>query len=88
MPRDVLPPVKLIEGPYKWILTKKAREAAEAPLKCVKLWPATLKALVSTVSDPASPVKLSLLTVAVPVSVPDSVLLPEHVDELLPWYHC
>jgi len=73
MPRDVLPPVKLIEGPHKCILTEKAREAAEVPLKCVRPWPATVKASVSasTVSGPAASVKLLLLTVAVPVSIPD-----------------
>jgi len=79
MPQDVLPPVELIEGPRKWILTKKAREAAEAPVKCVKPWPATVKvsALASAISGPAASMKLSSSSVAVPVSVPnvpDSVL--------------
>jgi hypothetical protein len=36
MPQDVLPPVELVEGPHKRILTEKAREAAEVPLKWVK----------------------------------------------------
>jgi hypothetical protein len=73
MPRDVLPPVELIEGPRKRILTKKAREAAEAPLKCVKPRPATVKASASAsaVSGPAASMKLSSSSVAVPVSVPD-----------------
>jgi hypothetical protein len=73
MPRDVLPPVELIEGPHKHILTEKAREAAEAPLKCVKPWPATVKvlALASAVSGPAASMKSSSLSVTVPVSVPD-----------------
>ena len=73
MPRDVLPPVKLIKGPCKHILTEKAREAAEVPLKRVRPWPATVKvsASASTVSGPAASVKLLLLTVAVPVSIPD-----------------
>ena len=46
------------------------------PLKWVKLWPATMKmlVLVSTVSNPpAASMKLSSLTVAIPVSVADSV---------------
>jgi len=79
MPRDVLPPVELIEGPHKRILTEKAREAAEVPLKRVKLQPATVKASASAsaVSGPAASIKLSSLSVTVPVSVsdvPDSVL--------------
>ena len=73
MPRDILPPVELVEGPRKRILTEKAREAAEAPLKHVKPRPVTLKAAVSTVSNPPPSVKLSSSTVAVTVSVPDSV---------------
>ena len=73
MPRDVLPPVELVEGPRKRILTEKAREAAEAPLKHVKPRPVTLKAAVSTVSNPPPSVKSSLSTVAITVSVPDSV---------------
>jgi hypothetical protein len=73
MPRDVLPPVELIKGPRKHILTEKAREASEAPLKCVKPWPTTMKASVSVsaVSGPAASMKLLSLSVAVPVSVPD-----------------
>jgi hypothetical protein len=73
MPWDVLPPVELIEGPCKWILTEKAREAAEVPVKCVKPRPATVKALASAsaVSGPAASMKSSSLSVAVPVSVPD-----------------
>ena len=72
MPRDVLPPVELIEGPCKQILTKKAREAAEAPVKRVKQRPATMKAsvLVLAVSGAAS-MKSSSSSVAVPVSVPN-----------------
>ena len=73
MPRDVLPPVELIEGPRKRILTEKAREAAEAPVKRVKLWPATVKVSVSVsaISGPAASMKSSSSSVAVPVSVPD-----------------
>jgi len=73
MPRDVLPPVELVEGPRKHILTEKAREAAEAPLKHVKPWPVTLKAAVSTVSNPPPSVKSLSSTVAITVSIPDSV---------------
>jgi hypothetical protein len=74
MPQDILPPVELVEGPCKCILTKKAREAAEVPLKGTKLQPATVKTLASTVSKPpATFMKLSLLTMAIPVSVPGSV---------------
>jgi len=71
MPRDVLPPVELIEGPRKRILIEKAREAAEVPLKHVRLQPATVKALASTVSGPAASMKLSSSTVTVPVSIPN-----------------
>ena len=73
MPQDVLPPIELIEGPCKWILTEKAREAAEVPVKCIKLWPATMKASVSVlaVSGPAASMKSSSSSVTVPVSVPN-----------------
>ena len=73
MPRDVLPPVELIEGPRKRILTEKAREAAEAPVKRVKPRPATVKASASAsaISGPAASMKSSSSSVAVPVSVPD-----------------
>jgi hypothetical protein len=74
MPRDILPPVELVKGPHKCTLTEKAREAAEVPLKRVKLWPATMKTLVSTISAPsAASVKSSSSTVAIPVSIADSV---------------
>jgi hypothetical protein len=74
MPRDVLPPVELVEGPCKHILTKKAREAAEVPLKHTKPWPATVKMLALTISKPpAASVKLLSSTMAIPVSVPGSV---------------
>jgi hypothetical protein len=78
MPQDVLPPVELVEGPRKHILTEKAREAAEVPLKWVKPWPATVKASASasasTVSNPpVASIKSLLVTVAIPVSVADSV---------------
>jgi hypothetical protein len=70
--------VELVEGPRKCILTKKAREAAEVPLKWVKLRPATMKASasasVSTVyNPPAASVKSSSATVAIPVSIADSI---------------
>ncbi len=84
MPQDVLPPVELIEGPCKHILTKKAREAAEVPLKWVKPQPATVKMSVSvlTVSNPpAASVKLSLSTMAIPVSIADSI---ESVSKRIP----
>jgi hypothetical protein len=73
MPWDVLPPVELIKGPRKRILTEKAREAAEAPVKRVKPRPATVKAsaLASAISGPAASMKSSSSSVAVPVSVPD-----------------
>jgi hypothetical protein len=74
MPQDVLPPIELVEGPRKRILTEKAREAAEVPLKHTKPRPATVKTLASTVSKPpAASVKLSSSTMAIPVSVPGSV---------------
>jgi hypothetical protein len=74
MPRDVLPPVELVEGPCKCILTEKAREAAEVPLKCTKPRPATVKMLVLTISNPpAASMKSSSSTMAIPVSVPGSV---------------
>jgi hypothetical protein len=73
MPQDVLPPVELIEGPRKQILTEKAREAAEVPVKRIKPWPATMKASASAsaVSGPAASIKSSSSSVAVPVSVPN-----------------
>ncbi len=69
MPRDVIPPVKLVEGPHKRILTKKAREAAEVSVRHVKPWPAFVKTSSATVSVPVRPasVKTSSLTVSVPV---------------------
>ena len=74
MPQDILPPIKLVEGPHKHILTKKAREAAEVPLKHTKLQPAAVKMSVLTVSNPsAASIKLLSLTMAIPVSVPSSV---------------
>jgi len=65
-------------------MLEKAREAAEVPLKQVKPQPATVKtlALVSTVSNPsAASVKSSSSTVAVPVSVADSI---ESVSKRIP----
>ncbi len=69
MPRDVIPPVELIKGPCKRILTKKAREAAEVSVRCIKPRPAFVKTSLATVSVPVRPasVKTSLLTISVPV---------------------
>ena len=75
MPQDVPPPVKLVKGPCKHVLTEKAREAAEVPLRHVKPWPATMKLSASalTVHEPAASAMLMTTTVSVPVSIPESI---------------
>ncbi len=69
MPRDVIPPVELIKGLCKCILTEKAREAAEVSVRHVKLRPAFVKTLLVTISISVRPtlVKTSSLTISVPI---------------------
>jgi hypothetical protein len=73
MPRDVLPSVELIKGPCKHILTKKAREAAEVPLKHVKLQLVKVLASASTVSGPAASTSLTVTSSSIP-NIYDSIL--------------
>ena len=69
MPRDFNPPVELVEGPRKRILTEKAREAAEVSARRVKPRPASVKTSSATVSVPVklASVKSSSSTASVPV---------------------
>ena len=69
MPRDFNPPVKLVKGPHKRILTEKAREAAEVSARRVKPRPASVKTSSATVSVPVklASVKSSSSTASVPV---------------------
>jgi hypothetical protein len=69
MPRDFNPPVELVEGPRKRILTEKAREAAEVSARRIKPRPASVKTSSVTVSVPVklASVKSSSSTASVPV---------------------
>lgn len=72
MPKDVLPPVELVEGPRKRVLTEKARAAAEEPSKRVKLRPVSVKtSSSSTLADPA-PLPASVKTTTTTIDDPDS----------------
>jgi len=73
MPRDVLPLVELIKGPCKHILTKKAREAAEVPLKHVKPWPMKVSASALTISSPAASILSTVTSPSIP-NIYDSIL--------------
>ena len=73
MPRDILPSVELIKGLCKHILTKKAREAAEVPLKHVKLRPMKALASALTVSGPAASTSLTVTSLSIP-NIYDSIL--------------
>jgi hypothetical protein len=69
MPQDFNPPIELVEGPRKHILTEKAREAAEVSARHIKPWPASVKTLSATVSVPVklASVKSSSSTTSVPI---------------------